>query len=240
MPVLKPLNRTTLAGQVAKRILSLIEEGHFKPYDRLPPERELCEKLRISRTPLREGIRMLSALGILQSRRGSGVYVLTSHPSMVLMRGLQNLKIEKKVAFDLLEARSRMEQIMGELALERAGKRDLNRLEKAVIQMEKCYKEGKSSTQPEIDFRIALTQATHNEIFVVMTRSIVPFLAVLSEHMEEGDGEEPSLFNIQNHREIFECIARKDKEGLRRALQIHYEHLGKLLNQFFSKKKEGE
>jgi len=196
MLVLKLLNWITLAEQVARRILSLLEERHFKHYDRLPPERELCEKLKISRTPLRKGIRMLSALGILQSCRGSGVYVLTSHPSKVLMRSLQNLKIEKKVAFNLLEAKSRMEQIMGELALERAGKRDLNRLGKAVIQMEKCYKEGKSSTQPEIDSHIVLAQATHNEIFVGMTPSIVPFLAVLSEHMGKGDGKESSLFNI--------------------------------------------
>src|SRR5215510_6878174 len=80
--VVRPDKNGLMAEQVVIQIRHMIREGSLKPGDRLPPERELAKRLGISRASLRDGLRFLTAIGVLASRHGSGTYVAEGPPAL--------------------------------------------------------------------------------------------------------------------------------------------------------------
>ena len=76
MSTLRPVSRVTLAEQVATQISDQISEGRWKPGEKLPTEAELCNALRIGRSTLREALKSLAFVGMVQMRPGEGTYVI--------------------------------------------------------------------------------------------------------------------------------------------------------------------
>src|ERR1039458_9109987 len=76
MPKLKPVSRVTLGEQVAAQLAAQISEGHWLPGDKLPSETELCASLCVGRSTLREALKSLAYVGLVQMRPGEGTYVL--------------------------------------------------------------------------------------------------------------------------------------------------------------------
>ncbi|MEW6047648.1 MAG: GntR family transcriptional regulator, partial [Bacillota bacterium] len=72
---MRQIARTTLSDRIISELLGLIEQGYVKPGDRLPPERELSKQLGVGRSSLREAMRLLTMLGLLETRHGDGTYV---------------------------------------------------------------------------------------------------------------------------------------------------------------------
>jgi len=79
---LEPVRRTKVYEEVADRIRRLIAEGRLKAGDRLPPERELAERFGVSRTSVRDAIRALEMIGLLEPRQGDGTVVLDLSPGL--------------------------------------------------------------------------------------------------------------------------------------------------------------
>ena len=75
LPILSPVERNSVADQVAKKILDLVRTGNLKPGDQLPPERDLAQMLQVSRPSLREAMRGLQILGVVKTRQGGGAYI---------------------------------------------------------------------------------------------------------------------------------------------------------------------
>ena len=103
---LTPIHRTDVYREVIDRINTLIEEGNLKPGDRLPSERILAEKLGVSRTTLRQGIKVLESIGRLETRVGSGTYLC---PDQVPQISIQDIDIDRKGVQDLIYARCSIE-----------------------------------------------------------------------------------------------------------------------------------
>ena len=103
---LVPIHRTDVYREVIDRINRLIEDGNLKPGDRLPAERVLAESLGVSRTTLRQGIKVLESIGRLETRVGSGTYVC---PDQVPQISIQDIDINKKGVQDLIDARCSIE-----------------------------------------------------------------------------------------------------------------------------------
>ena len=103
---LLPIHRTDVYREVINRINVLIEEGNLKPGDRLPAERVLAESLGVSRTTLRQGIKVLESIGRLETRVGSGTYIC---PEQVPQISIQDIDINRKGVQDLIEARCSIE-----------------------------------------------------------------------------------------------------------------------------------
>ena len=72
----------TVGGKVVEYVLKLIEAGHLKPGDRLPPERDLADQVGVSRASLRSGLQSLQAMGVMHARQGSGTYIVAGRPRL--------------------------------------------------------------------------------------------------------------------------------------------------------------
>ena len=111
---------SALTMQVVEHVRSLISSGEVHPGDRLPPERELARKLKISRSSLRAGIGFLSAMGVLKSRHGAGTFVSSGPPaldssSLSVLGALHGF-----LPWQMFEARLVLESNVAALAAERA------------------------------------------------------------------------------------------------------------------------
>jgi GntR family transcriptional repressor for pyruvate dehydrogenase complex len=121
--------------QVVEHVRSLISKGEVRPGDRLPPERELARKLKISRSSLRAGIGFLSAMGVLKSRHGAGTFVSSGPPaldssSLTVLGALHGF-----LPWQMFEARIVLESNIAALAAERATDEHLAELAEEVAEM---------------------------------------------------------------------------------------------------------
>ena len=142
MSTLKPVSRVTLAEQVAAQISDQIAEGRWKPGEKLPSEAELCCALRIGRSTLREALKSLAFVGMVQMRPGEGTYVIEESRLLIdriMARG--SLKTDKELQ-DVGEARLILEGEIAALAAERAEAEDLEQLESIMAKWREAWTAG--------------------------------------------------------------------------------------------------
>lgn len=152
-----------LSDSVADTLLSMIAvDKRFRPGDKLPNENELSEELCISRTTLREAIRILAAGNVLEIRRGKGTFVREDFTD-ASMETLSNLAVVKVGAEDLYEMRLIFEPEAAYYAAKRATEPELERILALGEKIEKLIQAGEDRTSVEQEFHKAIARATHNE-----------------------------------------------------------------------------
>lgn len=171
---LVPIHRTDVYREVIDRINRLIEDGNLKPGDRLPAERVLAESLGVSRTTLRQGIKVLESIGRLETRVGSGTYVC---PDQVPQISIQDIDINKKGVQDLIDARCSIElAVLHAFFAHGRTKENLAMLEKLCEEDEARGKQGKKDLQAgyKYNFRFEETIAAMagNKILLLQQQQI--------------------------------------------------------------------
>src|SRR3990172_4430983 len=129
------INREPLASEVVRRLIDAILTQRMSPGDRLPSERKLAEMLGAGRSVVREALKPLSILGLVEVRQGDGTY-LTSPDSGLLVRAIEwGLLLGTHEALDLVEARCHLEEVVAELAASRRNDRHVEELYALLTQM---------------------------------------------------------------------------------------------------------
>lgn len=200
-----------------------IAGGKYRQGDRLPPERVLVERFAVSRLTVREAMIGMEILGLVEARRGSGVYVtarpVSAEPPMELDIG----------AFELTEARRLMEGESAALAAVAATPDDIADLEKLLARM---IEENVGELRDEVadhDFHLRIAQATHNEAVVLVVQTLwnVRHRSPLCMEMLERSRRSGVKPRIADHRAILKAIANKDAAKARRAMR---DHLGRVID----------
>ena len=216
-----------LSQSVADSILSMITiEKRFSVGDKLPNEIELSEELNVSRTTLREAIRILLAYNILEIRRGKGTYVTAK--VLEQPQDLEQLSAVKVNAKDLYEMRLIFEPEAAYLAAVRGTDAEIKRILDYGKRIEDEIRNGTDRTMDEHSFHKAIAQATHNEFM----NKLMPILyqaiskgVVLSTQSEKAMND-----TIGDHRMIMEFLEQRNAEGARNAMRIHIMHAIKELD----------
>lgn len=216
-----------LSDQVADDIRTMITIEHrFNPGDKLPNENELSEELHISRTTLREAIRILVTNGIVEIKRGLGTFV-KEQLEMDRSETLEPLSTAKVNAKDLYEMRLIFEPEAVYLATKRASDMEINRILTYGKQIEDKIANGQDRTQVEQAFHKSIAKATHNEfmnkLMPVIYQSIDKGVA-LSRKKELAVKD-----TINDHKMIMDFMAARNAEGARNAMKIHILHAMKEL-----------
>jgi GntR family transcriptional repressor for pyruvate dehydrogenase complex len=217
---LKPVSRVTLGEQVAAQIAEQISDGRWLPGDRLPPEFELCATLQIGRSTLREALKSLAYVGLVQMRPGEGTYVLDSTQLLVdriYSRGL--LKSEKDLQ-DVSEARLILETELAALAAERSEPADLESLERILREMKLSLDgEGRDYAALDVDFHLAIAKCSQNDL---LHELLVPIRRVLQEFIAKSQ-ELPGIKQNAHahHAKILAAIRQRNPEKARREMRAH-------------------
>ncbi|MBN1274140.1 MAG: FadR family transcriptional regulator [Candidatus Aminicenantes bacterium] len=215
------LQKTSLAQAVADRILGIIRDGHVNVGDKLPPERQMCQDLGVSRTSLREGISSLVHLGVLEPVAGSGVFVRMAYPDAVLKRKMAVRRMSREDIRDLVELREGLETFVAELACRHATKKDITGLEKQAERMERAAGTGTDFNREDVAFHKFLAEASHNEYVVMVLDTIIPFIKRWVE--TRGEIIDTSLV-ASIHRKITEAVRDGKPEQVRAAMEEHFRH----------------
>ncbi len=216
-----------LSQSVADNILSMITiEKRFSVGDKLPNEIELSQELNVSRTTLREAIRILVAYDILEIRRGRGTYV--TEKALKQPQDFEQLSAIKVNAKDLYEMRLIFEPEAAYLAAVRGTDAEIKRILDYGRRIEEEIRTGGDRTKEEQLFHKAIAQATHNEFM----NKLMPILyqaiskgVVLSSQSEKAVND-----TIIDHRMIMDFLEQRNAEGAKSAMRIHIMHAIKQLN----------
>ncbi|MCI8668550.1 MAG: FadR family transcriptional regulator [Lachnospiraceae bacterium] len=211
-----------LSDDVADSILSMITiEKIFKAGDKLPNENKLSEELGVSRTTLREAIRILVARNVLEIQRGRGTFVKENFEENTLDE-LSALSAVKMNADDLYEMRLIFEPEAAYYATMRASESELQRIISIGENIEQLILDGKDRTLEEQAFHRSIAKATHNDF---MNR----LMPVIQEAIDKGvtlskKKKAASEDTIVDHRILMDFMKNRNAEGARNAMRIHILH----------------
>lgn len=216
-----PVNVDRASQVIVDQIKVLIRAGKLQPGDRLPSERELCQRFNVSRVTVREALRVLETGGLLTIRVGShGGAFLTSPSAERLGEGLADLiSLAPVTAHDVTEARFIVELGTLPLAVERATDEDIAALFGMVEEAEEAVKAGRYNVELSAAFHTRIAQCTHNPAIEMMMQSFNgPMRMSLEEsHTSAPMGEQ----GVAEHRSLAEAIEARDLEGARKLMTEH-------------------
>ncbi len=224
---MRTVHRTSVSDDIVAQLTDLIARNVLKPGDRLPPERELCKQFGVGRSSLREALRSLSVMGILDGRVGEGTFVCDN--SQYLERALQwGFRLDGKKLQDLSETRLMLESQNVFLAAERATETDLETIAEALAGMEGALQDWERFLENDLRFHLLIAKATHNSI-------LYSLLETTRNHLQEwikGSLSEPSLagpraeLSLWEHHKILAALRQRDTEGARLAMAAHIRSSG--------------
>ena len=210
-----------LSQSVADNILSMITiEKRFSAGDKLPNEIELSEELNVSRTTLREAIRILVAYDILEIQRGKGTFVTkTAFDQKDILSQLTDIKVNAK---DLYEMRLIFEPEAAYFAAIRGTDAEIKRILELGKRIEQEILKHEDRTDDEHSFHKAIAPATHNEFM----NKLMPILyqAISKGVVLSNDSNKATSDTLHDHRMIMEFLEQRNAEGARNAMKIHIMH----------------
>lgn len=215
------MNNKMLSQSIADTILSMITiEKRFTAGDKLPNENELSAELNVSRTTLREAIRILVAYNILEIQRGKGTFVTQAAFEQTPDLGqLSDIKVNAK---DLYEMRLIFEPEAAYLAATRGTDAEIKRILEFGERIEQEIKAGKDRTDNEHSFHKAIAQATHNEFM----NQLMPILyqAIAKGVTLSAMSQKAVSDTVNDHRMIMDFLEQRNAEGAKNAMRIHIMH----------------
>jgi GntR family transcriptional regulator, transcriptional repressor for pyruvate dehydrogenase complex len=200
------------AEAVTRSLADYVAAAGLKVDDRLPAERDLAASLGVSRPILREALKALTALGVIESRTGSGTYLrkpLTPDDRHVIMR----IEGERESLLQLLQLRRALESEAAALAARRATPEQLERLALLVAELEREFAATGDNRSSDRAFHLALYEAAGNPLFVQLIESIWPMLQRFWQYPLGKQGFADGTLPL--HRVIYERIRDRDAEGAR-------------------------
>ncbi len=211
-----------VAEQIEKRIL----EGELRKGDRLPTERELAEQFQVSRTAVREAMKILAQKGLINMRPGRGTIVIDG--AREAMQNSISLMMKLKLgevggSDNLVEFRGILETEIAALAAARATEKEISAMREAIRVMDESLNDADAFIGADNAFHEALAQATQNALILILINSIVHLLSEQRKQIFETEGG-PQRGQI-HHRRILESVIRRDPEAARAAMRSHLQQV---------------
>ncbi|MEO8463647.1 MAG: FadR/GntR family transcriptional regulator [Chloroflexota bacterium] len=219
---LRPLEierRETTTTEIARKLLEYFLAGHFSPGHRLPSERNLAQDLGVGRSVVREALKSLTLLGIVEVRQGDGTF-LRSTESDLLPHAIEwGLLLGTRRTKDLVEARRHIESILAGLAAERRDDAALSDLRRHLDSMYTAGDDRPAFVAADVAFHLRIAEAANNETFLQIMTSVRTLLQVWMTR-NVLDARDSTLL-ADEHTPIYDAIAAGDTDAAREAMRNH-------------------
>lgn len=217
------IERETLPDKIVDRILALIEEKHLLPGDRLPPERELAELMGVSRPALREALRALSMMKIVENRQRAGTFITALEPEQLVEHLEFVFSLEDSTYLVLLEARKVVEPGLAKIAAGKISDQNIKDLEDCLEKSLKSFDDPHAFLQADLELHQIISDIAENPILNRFMASIVK----LGTHSRSRtvmihDVREKT---IDDHQRIVAALKARDPQLAYQAMSIHIEHV---------------
>lgn len=206
------------SNEIARAILDYILSGHVGPGEKLPSERQMSESFGVGRSTIREALKSLGLLGLVEFRHGGGTYFRGAE-SDLLPRVIEwGLLLGERHTTDLVEARQHLERITTGLAAERRTDDELNRIRSAFEQMSAATTTDEF-VDADVAFHLAIADASGNVALANMLKSIAALLHVWIHRVM--DAEPTFAPSLLEHRPVLTAIEASDAPAASAAMEEH-------------------
>jgi len=217
------LSRDTTTERVIGRLKELIGERKFGPGDKLPPERELCSLLGVSRPILREALQALAALRLVRIRQGDGVYVTSLKTDLLLEPLRFVLRLDPTAIEQLYQARQVIEVGITELAASSMTPEAERRLEEILAESEAQVEDPKAFSRTDIELHETIARLVTNPFLTVVIESLNELSRAGREFTCTVPGVTPRA--LEEHRRIVAALKARDGRAAGRAMKEHLENV---------------
>lgn len=221
--VLEPVRKTRVYAGIAAQIHRLIADGRLKPGDRLPPERELAEVFGVSRTSVRDAIRVLETQGLLESRHGDGTVVREIPIDAIVNPLADALAAGKDLTADLFDMRKMLEPPLARAAALRATDEDIRAMEEILDRQGGRVAVGEIAIEEDNAFHYRIAAASKNQVVLRTIDILMDLLRESRVRSLQGPGR--SEKSLAGHRRILEAVRRHDPDEAAEAMRVHIEEI---------------
>ncbi|WP_422025163.1 FCD domain-containing protein [Roseovarius sp.] len=227
-----PFHRVTpekLSTAVTRQVEKLILRGILRPGERLPAERELADRLGVSRPSLREAIGELQEKGLLKTRAGAGIYVADVLGSAFSDALIQLFSEHDEAVFDYIAFRRDLEGLAAERAARLASDTDLKVVGEVFAKMEAAHRKTNPEDEARLDaeFHMSIIEASHNVVMLHMMRSMFQLLreGVFYNRQVMFKQRTTRGALLDQHRAMNSALQARDPEAARAAVETHLSYV---------------
>lgn len=211
------MGRKLLGEQIEDELMSFILHEPVEIGQKIPNEFDLAEKFGVGRSTIREAVKGLVSKGILEVRRGSGTYVISTSLPEADPLGLSKLKDKYKLALELFDVRLMLEPEIATRAAENATKEEKIQLKRLCDETEELYLAGKDHIQKDIEFHTCIARCSKNRVVETLVPVINTAVLTFANLTHRTLMQE----TIDTHRAVVNAIVDGDPVGARCAMVMH-------------------
>lgn len=217
------VRRTRVFQDVAQQIQRLIVDGALKPGDKLPPERELAERLGVSRGSVRDAIRTLELVGLVVPRQGEGNVVADLSSDALAMPIASVLLRKRELIAELLDIRKMLEPALAARAAANASPEDVAHLEEILRRQREKVVRGEPTIEEDTEFHYAIAVAARNGVVRKVLDVLMDLLRETRSRSLQLQGRPQR--SLAGHRRVLDAIKRRDAAAAERAVKQHLQEI---------------
>jgi GntR family transcriptional regulator, transcriptional repressor for pyruvate dehydrogenase complex len=232
----RPVRKKSVPEEIILELKSLIDSGHLMPGSKLPGERELAQRMNVSRPSLREALRVLSLLGVIENRPGSGTYITSSSDNWPVEPFSILFLLKKSTLIEVFEARMLLEGGVAALAAEHRSAEDLLAMEETLKNMRLNLRHSEKYATYELEFHRAIIEAAGNLVIGDLMKKLYKLFKDTKSRVYRQYGLSNKSYrsqDCQNHQLILNAIRARDGQMATKAMVDH-------LLEFQRKLKDGQ
>jgi GntR family transcriptional repressor for pyruvate dehydrogenase complex len=229
---LKAVEKRRAYEDIVQQVLGLIESGKLKRGDQLPSERDLTDAFKVSRTTVREAIRILESMKLLQCRQGNGTYVLASSAKALIQPLAAALFHANDDIRDIFYVRKIIEPHVAHLAAENATPQEIEALVKILDEQEACIGRGESVVETNTRFHNHLAKAAKNRVIERLLLALIDLLDQLQEeYLLEEERNKRAERSLKGHKRVLAAIRNGEGNVARKSMLRHLEDIERIIFQ---------
>lgn len=214
---IEKMNQKLLAPQIEEQLMNYILQEPVGIGEKIPNEYELAQRFGVGRSTIREAVKSLATKGIVEVRRGSGTYVVSTCSMEKDPLGLEKFTDKYKLALELFEVRLMLEPEIAALASEYATPEEKEELKRLCDKTEELYLAGEDHTKADVEFHTCIARCSGNrvveQLLPIIQTAVVTFVNLTHRRLMEE--------TIETHRAVLEAIMKGDSVGARCAMIMH-------------------
>ena len=214
-PLGNSIERRSVAMQLLERIKSALIRGELKPGDYLPSESELTQSLGIGKSSVREAIKMLQAIGIVEVRRGQGTVIRREPGDPIVDPMAFGMILARGMTRDVLEFRRMFEPAYTQQAMQAATAADHEQIRQTIDDMEIAIAKGEQTASHDVAFHRAILNATHNPMTIRVGETL---LQLIEAALETSMQTLPEVA-LKDHKAIYQAFQAGDVQGVLAAIE---------------------
>jgi GntR family transcriptional regulator, transcriptional repressor for pyruvate dehydrogenase complex len=226
--VIAPLKKTRVAEAIADRIRELILDRTFAAGEPLPGERDLAERFGVSRGSVRDALRTLETIGLIETRHGQGTFPKELDVNRLVAPLASVLTYSHDLQEELLDVRRMFEPAVARVAATRATGDDLAELERLISAQRQKLKTGRTAIVEDTAFHAVLARATGNRVIVRLMETLNDLL-VESRKLTLKQKGRPAR-SLRGHEHVVAAVRAHDGDAASRAMLNHIDQIADLLH----------